>query len=81
MDPTGPDSDAWQRHVGAPSAKEPLTSTMAVADCMEDYLRALGHQRAYSVSLRLISSMVGRQRISSKPSAMLLRLVAEFWQN
>ena len=34
MDPTGRALDASQRHVGAPSARAPLTSTMAAADSM-----------------------------------------------
>ena len=34
MNPTGRALDASQRHVGAPSARAPLTSTMAVAHSM-----------------------------------------------
>ena len=60
-----------QRHVEAPSARAPLTSTMAVADSMGDYRQALGLQRAYSASQRLILSTGVRLRTSWKPSAML----------
>jgi hypothetical protein len=51
---TGRALDASQRHIGAPSARAPLTSTMAVAGSMGDYRQALGLQRAYSASQRLI---------------------------
>ena len=64
LDPTGRALDASQRHVGAPSARAPLTSTMAVADSMGAYQQALGLQRAYSASQRLILSTGGRRRTS-----------------
>ena len=54
LDPTGRALDASQRHVGAPSATAPLTSTMAAVGSMGDYRQALGLRRAYSASQRLI---------------------------
>ena len=39
---TGRVSDAFQRHVGAPSSKEPGTSIMDVAPCMDDYWQEQG---------------------------------------
>jgi hypothetical protein len=54
---------------------------MAVAGSMEDYLQALGLQRAYSVSLRLISSMVGRQRTSWQLSATRRKSGAGLWES